>query len=136
MAQLQTNAIILTEENNAKSQTIAEKTAALHSAFYIVGKSKDLQDAKIIDRKGGLLGIGKTSKLNDNFDNSKFTQIDYTQMSSIPVNGGDVKIITSHPNDSYTLDNDLKAKYLVKNILITNPEKFWSVSKYLVVVKD
>ena len=135
VAQLETSVNALTVENAAKTQTIAEETAALHTAYYIVGNSKDLQEAKLIDRKGGLLGIGKTSKLSENFDNSKFTRIDYTQTGTIAVNS-EMKIITSHPSDSYTLDTDIKDKDKVKNIVITNPEKFWSASKYLVVVKD
>ena len=136
VAQLQTSVNTLTAENAVKTQTIAEETAALHAAYYIVGNSKDLQDAKLIDRKGGLLGIGKTSRLSDNIDNSRFTRIDYTQTGTILVNGDDVKIITSHPSDSYTLDKDATDKNKVKNIMITNPEKFWSASKYLVVIKD
>jgi DNA repair exonuclease SbcCD ATPase subunit len=135
VAQLQTSVTTLTEESHAKSLTIAEDTKALHTAYYVVGKSGELQDAKIIDRKGGLLGIGKTSKLTADFDNTKFTRIDYTQIGSIAVNS-EMKMITSHPSDSYTLDKDARDKNKVKNIVISNPEKFWSTSKYLVVVKD
>jgi uncharacterized coiled-coil protein SlyX len=134
-AQLETSVNILTADNDAKSQTISDETTALHTAYYVVGKTKELKDDKIIDRKGGLLGIGKTSKIAGDFDNSKFTKIDYTQTTSIPVNS-EMKIITSHPSDSYTLDKDASDKDKVTNIVITNSEKFWSTSKYLVVVKD
>jgi len=136
VVQLQTSVVELTADNAVKSQTISEETAALHTAYYVVGKVKDLQEAKLIDRKGGLLGIGKTSKLSSNFDNSKFTRIDITQTNTIPVNGDDIKIVTSHPSDSYTLDKDPKKKDMVRNIIISNPEKFWSSSKHLVVIKD
>ena len=135
VAQLQISVSTLTDEGNAKSQIIAEETRALHTAYFVVSKSNELQDAKIIDRQGGLLGIGRTSKLSGDFDNSKFTRIDYTQTGTIPVNS-EMKIITSHPSDSYTLDKDARDKDIVKTIVITNPEKFWSASKYLVVVKD
>ncbi|HLG36125.1 MAG TPA: hypothetical protein VI757_14695 [Bacteroidia bacterium] len=135
VAQLQTSVTTLTAEGEAKSQTIAEDTKALHTAYFVVGNSNELQDAKIIDRKGGLLGIGRTSQLSGDFDNNKFTRIDYTQTGTIIVNS-EMKMVTSHPSDSYTLDKDGKNKDKVKNIVITNPEKFWSASKYLVVVKD
>jgi predicted RNase H-like nuclease (RuvC/YqgF family) len=135
VAQLQTSLDTLRSEHNAQTATLAEKTTALHTAYYIVGRSKDLEKAKLIDRKGGLLGIGKTSKLSSNFDNSKFTRIDYTQTGTIPVNSEKVKIITTHPTDSYTLETDSKDKGKVNNIVITDPEKFWSASKYLVIVK-
>ncbi len=135
VATLETSVDTLTARNGAQSQTIAEETMALHTAYFVVGKSNDLQDAKIIDRKGGLLGIGRTSKLSQDFDNSKFTRIDYTVTNSIAINS-DMKIVTSHPTNSYTLEKDTKDNDLVKNIVITNPELFWSASKYLVVIKD
>ena len=135
VATLETAVDTLLAVNDAQSQTIAEETMALHTAYFVVGKSNDLQDANIIDKKGGLLGIGRTSKLSQDFDNSKFTRIDYTQTSSIAINS-DMKIVTSHPSNSYTLEKDMKDKDLVRNIIITNPELFWSASKYLVVIKD
>lgn len=133
---LQTMVNSLTEVNNSQAQAISDGNTALHTAYYVVGKSKDLQESNLIDRKGGLLGMGKTSKMNSDFDNSKFTKIDYTQVSSIAVNSKDARIITTHPGDSYILENDPDDKKLTTQILITNPEKFWSVSKYLVVIKN
>lgn len=135
VTQLETSVSTLTAESTEKTKTIEERTAALHTAYYVVGKSKELQAAKIIDRKGGLLGIGKTAKLSGDFDNSKFTRIDYTQVASIPINGR-MKMITSHPSDSYILEKVEKTKDVIQHIVITNPEKFWSASKYLVVIKE
>lgn len=135
VAQLQTRIDTLSNENYAQSQSINEKVEALHTAYYVVGESKELQESKLIDKKGGLLGIGRTPKLSDNIDTDKFTKIDYTKTTSIPVNSKGVKIITTHPTDSYTLDKDSENDKVVKNIVITNPEKFWSASKYLVVTK-
>jgi len=136
VAQLQTALDTMTAQSNMQSQTIAANIAAMHTAYYIIGKSKELKDQSIIDRKGGLLGIGKTSKLSPAFDNSKFTKIDYTQTTSIPLNRDHVKIITTHPTDSYRFENDTKNKSLVRTLVISNPEKFWSASKYLVIEGD
>jgi hypothetical protein len=55
------------------------------------------------------------------------------KVNTIPIDSKDAKIITSHPSDSYTLN---KEKDKVVSLQITNAEKFWSASKYLVVVKD
>jgi hypothetical protein len=135
VVQLQTSVDTLHIQNAEQSKNISEKTMALHTAYYVIGKSKELEESRIIDKKGGLLGIGRTSKLNEDFDKSKFTRIDYTQSDRIAINSDDMKIITTHPSDSYTLDMDTKDKDLVKNLIITNPEKFWSASKYLVIIK-
>jgi hypothetical protein len=135
VAQLHSTIDTLFDKTLAQTLTINNNIVTMHTAYYVIGKSKDLQEAKVIDRKGGLLGIGKTPQLSDNFDSEKFTKIDYTQTPNIPVNSDGVKIITTHPSDSYSLDRDDKDKDLVKNIVITDPDKFWSASKYLVVVK-
>lgn len=133
VAQLQTSVDTLTRTTMAQSKTIDEQTTSLHTAYFVVGKSKDLQTMKVIDKTGGLLGIGKTSKLSTNFDNNKFTRIDYVQTSTIPIDSKGAKVITTHPSDSYTLN---KENDKVVSLSITNAEKFWSASKYLVVVKD
>lgn len=131
--QLTTSLDEANQRSTAQAKTIEDQTNQLHTAYYIVDNTKNLQNNKVIDRTGGLLGIGRTSKLSANVDNSKFTRIDYTKFSSVPVNSKKVKMVTYHPADSYTMN---KENDKVVSISITNPDKFWSASKYLVVVKD
>ena len=114
--------------------TVTDQARAMNTAYYVIGSSKDLQAAKIIDRSGGLLGIGKTAKLSSNFDNSKFTKIDSRQVESIAIDGKSIKIVTTHPAGSYSLDKDKKE--VIKSLVITDAKKFWSASKYLVIIKD
>jgi len=133
VTQLQTAVDSLSTQNRSQLQTIVENTKALHTAYYIVAEKKDLERSKIIDSKGGLLGIGKTSRLNENIDNGYFTKIDYFETTSIAINSKNIKIITTHPPDSYTLE---KSGKLINTIRITDPEKFWSASKYLVVIAE
>lgn len=136
---LNTSVAVLTEANDLKAEEnarqakiIEDKTNELRTAYYVVGKTKDLQAANLIDRQGGLLGIGKTAKLSANFDTKKFTKVDITKTFNIDIanSTGNIKIVSSHPADSYRLEKENK---IVKSITILNPEKFWSASKYLVV---
>ena len=113
VAELKTSVESLTGDNAKKSENITELTTSLHTAYYAIGKPKDLQASKIIDKKGGLLGIGKTPKLSSDLDNSKFIKIDYTKVGAIPINSGNVKVVTSHPTDSYTLEKDSNNKDVV-----------------------
>jgi peptidoglycan hydrolase CwlO-like protein len=130
---LETSVNILRAENTAQTQTIEEQANALHTAYYIVGSTKELHEKKIIDKSGGLLGIGRTSKIDPNMDNSQFVRIDYTKTNNIDFHSSKIRIVTAHPADSYTLtkENDNKA-----NLNIKDPEKFWSISKYLVITTD
>ncbi len=136
VAKLVTEVDSLTSRNYIQSIIIDYQTQNIHSTYYVVGNQNFLIDRKIIDRKGGLLGIGKTSILSKDLDNSIFTSMDYTKTTEIAINGSNVKVITSHPSDSYLLEVDKTKSGMIKNLTIINPEKFWSVSKYLVIVKD
>lgn len=132
LAEFETSLGTLTTTNASQSQLIAEQTAAMHTAYYVIGKSKDLQSMNVIDKTGGMLGLGKTAKLNSDINTTNFTKIDYTQVLDIPINSKKVKMITNHPSNSYILDKDEKSDQYT-NLRITQPESFWSTSKYLVI---
>ncbi len=134
IAALNLKAALLKTSVDNLFQTIELQNTTLHKAYYVIGSTKELESANIIDRSGGLLGIGRTTTLNGNLDESKFIRVDYTQMGAIPVDSKSIKIITPHPENSFSLDRD---KYnIIRSIEITDPEKFWSASKYLVVIKE
>lgn len=131
--QLETSVNTLSAENADKSRTIDQQTAELHSVYYVVAKSKELREKKIIDNTGGLLGIGKTAQLAPDIYTGNFNQIDYTKVTEIDINSKRAKLITAHPADSYTLN---KVDGKIVTLKITDPERFWSASKYLVVDID
>ena len=97
-----------------------------------MGSSSDLIKWELVDQQGGFLGIGISNKLSNNLDINMFTKIDYTQTTSIPVNSKRIKIVTTHPTGSFSLDKTGKT---VNSIVISDPERFWSASKYLVITK-
>jgi chromosome segregation ATPase len=85
MIKLKTTLDTLNFVNSGQADMITKQTTALHTAYYAVGRSKDLEAKKVIDKTGGLLGIGKTAVLGST-NNSNFTQIDYAQVSRIDIN--------------------------------------------------
>lgn len=133
MAQLQTSIDTLSGISASQSKIIADQIASIHTAYYLVGKSKEMEQKKIINKTGGVLGMGKTPKLNADVDKNNFTQIDYTQVLNIPINSKNAKVITAHPSDSYMLEKE-NGEYT--NLRIIQPDKFWSTSKYLAVLND
>ena len=78
--------------------------------------------------------MGKAELVKKDFDRTSFTTVDITKLSNIPVSGKEVLLLTNHPSDSYSLTKD--AKKMTTNLVISNPEKFWSASKYLVVQEN
>ncbi|MFN4122949.1 MAG: hypothetical protein ACK4GL_06565 [Flavobacteriales bacterium] len=126
----------LTTQGQVKEKVIAQQTEKLNTAFYAVGTFKELRNNKVLDKEGGFLGIRRSKVVKDDFNQDYFTTIDVTKTKVIPINGKDVRLITNHAPDSYKLETDDNKKKYVKNIIITNPDRFWKASKYLVVTID
>ena len=111
-----------------------EKLAEINSAYYVAGDFKALQGENIVDKEGGFLGLlGRTKTLADDFARQdKFTKIDIRKTVSLPLEGRNVKLVTTHPIDSYRLEADDATEQV--NLVISDPERFWESSKYLVAV--
>jgi chromosome segregation ATPase len=123
------NITVDTQSKNISDQqsTIKGQDTDLNTVWYCVATSKQLQEAKIVSA-GGLF---KNSKVMDaEFDKKVFTQVDLRNISSIATGSKNVKILSTHPQNSYNLVTGADKKITIE---ITNPSKFWSVSKYLVV---
>jgi len=124
----------LNTEKTKLTETVTKQVETINTAYYAFGTKKELELNKIIDKTGGFLGLGKTSKLKDDFNTSYFTKIDITKLASIPLSSKKVKIITVHPSDSYKLVANQEG--VVEKIEILDANKFWSASKYLVLVVE
>ena len=119
----------LQEVARQREQIIEEKVSEMNTAFYTMGSRRELRDWGIITREGGFLGIGRTNRLNSDFDHSNFTRVDITQPREITVAGLTPIFITPHPEGTWEYRTEDEVTYLV----ILDPEKFWSASKYLVI---
>lgn len=117
----------LQEENTAVAQHL---DAELHKAYYVMGSLKELKDHNIVEKKGGILGFGGTKELKTGFAKAYFTEIDTRQVTTIPVNSKKAYLVTNHPAGSYTWE---KRDGNTELLAITDPEKFWGDTKYLVV---
>ena len=119
---LNTNVTTLTEDNQQKSQTISTQDKQLNTAWFVFGTKKELKEQRILDGD---------RVLQANFNKSYFTKIDIRVDKEIKLYSKSAKILTSHPSSSYTLQQDANKQYILR---ITNPQIFWSTSKYLVVM--
>lgn len=133
VSDLLTTVGFLNEKNEELEVTVANEIKMLQTAYYITGTSKQLQKDSVIDKEGGLLGMGRTAHMRNNFKQEKFKKIDYNEVTVIPVDSRKIKIVTTHPLGSYKLDEE---NGVVISVMIIDPLKFWSVSKYLVIIKS
>lgn len=119
---LNTNVSKLTNESAKKTETINTQDKQLNTAWYVFGTKKELKGQHIIED-------GKV--MNGNFNKNYFTKIDIRNTTEIKLYSKSVKLLTAHPSSSYTLTPDVNKQYTLR---ITNPQIFWSTSKYLVVL--
>lgn len=118
----------------AEEQEVSNsKTEKLNTAYYIVGSKKDLAKKGLISKKGGFIGIGKIEESTAVTDGNYFTKIDITQTTEIPIHGDKVRLISVHPADSYKL---VEGSASIDKIVILDPIKFWSTSKYLIITSE
>lgn len=100
-----------------------------NTVFYIVGTEKDLKNDGVISKKGGVIGIGRVSVPKSDMNTTGFTSADLTNLHEIELGAHFVKMVTAHPERSYKITSGSPDK-----IVITDPQDFWSKSKYLVVI--
>ena len=118
----------LTAENEAKAQTVAAQDKALNAAWFVFGTKKELKDQRILTNTGV---FKKGDVMQDaNMNKDYFTQIDIRTTKEIKLYSKDADLLTTHPAGSYALEKDNKGQLTLK---ITDPTRFWSVSKYLVI---
>jgi chromosome segregation ATPase len=128
----------ITKESDAtiksKEEAITSKTNELNTAYYAFGTKKELETKNVIEKEGGVLGMGKTIKLKKGFNRDFFMKIDIRQFKELPLNTKRAKLVTNHPEGSYHFIN--KDKKTVESLVIDKPEEFWSASKYLLIVVE
>ncbi len=113
-----------------KQLTIEEQQKDMNTIFYVYGTRKELMDKKIIDRRGGLLGIGKVSTVTSKINVEEFKTMNLLDSDSItfPATRKGYSILTSQNATSYNIEKDGS-----NNILrITDPTNFRK-QKYVVI---
>lgn len=119
---LHTNVNNLANESSKKSQVINSQDKQLNTAWFVFGTRKELKEQRIIEGD---------KVLQSNFNKNYFTKIDIRVDKEIKLYSKYAKVLTMHPSSSYLLQRDANKQYTLK---ITNPEIFWSTSKYLVIL--
>ena len=119
-------------ESEQKSQTIETQTVALNKAYYAFGTSKELKDNGIIEKSGGVIGMGKTAVMKKDFNKDYFTEIDIRNFEYLRLMAKKAKLVTVHTAGSFHFSGEKRADTL----FIDNSAEFWKASKYLVIVTD
>jgi hypothetical protein len=118
-------------EISSRQHALEEKDNTINTAYFLFGDKKLLVDRGVIQSQGNL--VWKNLSLTNKFDPHYFEKINMQQTKEIPLGTTNKqKALSSHPADSYYFVKTDGQTYLK----IVDPRKFWSVSKYLVIVTE
>lgn len=140
ISDLQTNVAQLTEANAKLGEELRVSLASNAKVFYIIGREDDLEKKGVIVKEGGmnlLVGrVGKTVQPARRLDPSMFTAIDAREVSQIAVPDSTKKyrIVSRHSLDDAEVRERDKQSFR-GDLRITDAQRFWSPSRYLIIVQ-
>ncbi len=113
----------LTAENKQKTAALQAQDKELNKGWFVFGTKAELREQKIVNGDGVL----RSGEMNRSY----FTEVDTRTMNEIRLYSKKAELLTSHPDGSYALRKDQSGEYMLQ---IRDQKKFWSVSKYLVIM--
>jgi hypothetical protein len=129
--------------NTALKDTVNDLSLRENTVYYVIGTRDELKSRGIIDETGGsrflfiLWKSGKSLQPARNLDPSAFTAIDMRQVTTIPLPDSTKQYQIASRQDLSALatppDGDGK---LQGSVQISAPTRFWSASKYLIIVES
>jgi tRNA-binding EMAP/Myf-like protein len=129
----------LGRENVALSARNNAMSAYQDSVFVAIGTEKELTEKGVIRREGGTLlafGRGKTIVPARSFENEDFQVLSKSKDLTIALPEMDQEYrIVSRQNLEFTDSADPTATMIKGALNVTDPEKFWAPSRYLILVR-
>lgn len=126
IAQLSTNVTELSGHLEEQSVTIREQEKSLNTANFVFGTMDELKDQKILS--GGFLRT--TRVLEGSFNQDYFIEIDIRETTRIPLYDKKAKLWSTHPDDTYEFEMGDDGNI---TFVITDTQRFWSLTKYLII---
>ncbi|MDD3559869.1 MULTISPECIES: Cbp1 family collagen-binding glycoprotein adhesin [Petrimonas] len=126
IAQLSGDISELAQHAEQQSATIREQDKTLHTAYYVFGTASELKEQKILS--GGFLKA--TRVMQETFNKDYFLQIDIREVTEIPLYAPKAKLWSTHPEGTYEF---VKGANDNLTFHITDTQRFWTLTKYLII---
>ncbi|MCX5765694.1 MAG: hypothetical protein NTZ43_00525 [Gemmatimonadetes bacterium] len=132
----QEKAVLTTEKTQLNTEKAA-LTTERNTVYYVFGTKEELIQRKIVEQKGGVLGLGKSQVPARDLNPADFLAMDKTKMSELAFPKGDKTYRIISLQDVSALETQPDKNGRIKGgIKITNAEKFWAASKFLIVMEQ
>lgn len=132
---------VLTQEKTELTDTVSALAVRENTVYYVIGTRKELKDRGIIKETGGTRFLiftrsGEVLKPVDHLEPADFTAVDRRSLTQVNLPNPDkeYELVT---DQNITASNiPAEAKRRVKGSLqITDPVRFWTQSKFLILVE-
>jgi predicted nucleic acid-binding Zn-ribbon protein len=133
ISQLNVQVSDLTAESKRKSETIEKQKDLMNVAYYCFGTKDELIKNNVIEKTGGVVGLGKSLKIKDDFNRDYFLKVDVREFKDVMLMVKKAELITVHPEGSYHFTGGDKS---VEGLVIDDPTQFWGATKYLVIMVE
>lgn len=118
----------VTVEKDAATETSARLADELNQCYYVAATRSELKSHRIIET--GFLR--KTKLMKGDFDRRFFTAGDKRELDSLNLYCRKAAVLTNHPAGSY----EIIGKAGGITIRIHDPDRFWSLTNYMVIQTD
>lgn len=117
--------------------TVGQLTTEKNTAYYVVGTRDELIKKGILVQEGKKFLVFGAHRYEParSLDSTAFTRIDRLRDTTIPLPAGRYQIVSRH-DPSLATPNATKDGKVSGELTISQPERFWSASRYLIVVKS
>lgn len=107
-----------------------------NTVYWVAGTQADLLSRGVIERRGGMLGIGRTTVISRTLDAEDFTSADRRELRelTLPDPAKTYRIVS--PNDLAGLEAAPADGKFKGTIRIADPTAFWRTSRFLVLVES
>lgn len=141
ISELQTSVGQLTDANAKLGEELRVSLSSNARVFYVIGREDELLKKGIIVREGGMNLLvarpGRTVHPARQLDHSLFTAIDAREVSriAVPDSTKRYRVVSRHSLDDAEVENRKDASFR-GDIRITDANRFWAASRYLIVIQS
>ena len=109
---------------SSQNKMLQDQDDKMNEGYVIIASKNELKKLELL----------KKSKINySKIDRNLCRTIDIRLVTEIDINAKKPKILTQTPENSYVIEQNQDKSSVLR---ILDPDKFWSVSKYLIIQKD
>lgn len=120
------------QEINQNKEEISKQEKDMYTIFYAIGTKKQLKEQGMVEEKGGILGIRKTTQMSNEMNMENFKSLNLMENTKFKIEKelNKIKVVSPHNPNSFTLTAENENTTVFE---VTDKEEFRKI-KYLVIV--